>query len=165
MFVGLLGPFKPPGFVPGEAKLMFAHVRRPSLVELLPTEAVHAGSARNILHVFFHDEDSSSAITSRLVAAVSCSAPPPSAQDETNSTHQVAKDLSSCEWGESRRNKGKTRRSSMDRVDESGPSDSLVQTCKQAQAIGLWTTTGSVPSCHAGCTCTDVHALWRPLEP
>merc|ERR1719356_1413051 len=111
------------------------------------------------MHVFFNEEDSSPAITSRLVAAVSCSAPPPSVQDETNSTHQVTKDLSSGEWGESRRNKGKTRRSSMDRVDESHLSDSFVQSCKQAQAIGLWTTTGSVPNCHASCSCTDVHAL------
>jgi len=37
----------PPRLVPGEAKLMFARVRRPRLVELLPTEAVHAGSVKN----------------------------------------------------------------------------------------------------------------------
>jgi len=39
--------FNPPGLVPGKAKLMFAQIRRPSPVVIVPTEAVHAGSVEN----------------------------------------------------------------------------------------------------------------------
>jgi len=40
-------PFNPPGLVPGKAKLVFAQIRRPSPVVIVPTEAVHAGSVEN----------------------------------------------------------------------------------------------------------------------
>lgn len=47
----------------------------------------------------------------------------------------------------------------MGQGDESSSSDSLMQACRHAHAIGLWATTGSVANCLAGCARAGVRAL------